>query len=48
MGKKDYLSPNVELNILHSEDVITTSISFTEDEDGSKTTIGGFVGDWLK
>ena len=47
MGKKDYLSPNMEVNILNGEDIITTSIFITESEDGSQTTVGGFVGGWL-
>ena len=47
MGKKDYLSPNIELFILYNEDIITDSIFFTEGEDGSQITVGGFVGSWL-
>ena len=45
--KEKYTAPEMEIIEFEVEDIITTSIFITESEDGSQTTVGGFVGGWL-
>ena len=51
MAKKQYLSPDVEINVLCCEDVLTESGDGGEDENETTTgniVIGGFLDGWFE
>lgn len=47
MAQKEYVSPSVEVCALFTEDVITASIQWTDNDTGERYTHGDFSNGWL-